>query len=58
MKIGVSVSLKTGKSRISDLGGLFDQSQLDYQRHLTKHPKNRSGFFILDENKLFPVEGK
>ena len=48
----------SGKFQVCDLGGLFDQSQLDYQRHLTKHPKNKSGFYILDENKLFPVEGK
>ncbi len=45
-----------GKFRICDLGGMYHQPSLDYQRKLTRHPMNKSGFFILENNTLTAIE--
>jgi predicted phosphodiesterase len=54
MGYGYDVS---GKYLICDLGGMFHLESLEYVRELTKHPMHRSGFYVLNENKLITIEG-
>lgn len=47
----------SGKYQVCDLGGMFHQPSLDYQRELTRHPMNKSGYYVLENNQLALIKG-
>jgi hypothetical protein len=47
---------RSGRYRIFDMGGLFDKKSIDYLRETTTHPETKSGFYLIQDNNLYPFE--